>query len=270
METRIEISESEAKKVYGELKKKDYSLREINSEIGTDFRNCLYKRHSLSKKSFKKLQSLYSGEISHSIKLHTDGKQSPDKVENLTKSIELAEFMGIMLGDGHLRTNGQNYLCVTLHEDETLLIEKTEKLCSSLTGKEPRKYELKGSRAIQLKVHSKEIVEELENLGLKSGDKVENQVGVPKWIKEEKSYSKACLRGLVDTDGTIYQQNRDSRTIIRFKNHSLALLDNFRQLCKELNIKTTKGGGKYSVQIAKQEEVNKFLEKIEPIKRNNI
>ncbi len=35
------------------------------------------------------------------------------------------------------------------------------------------------------------------------GNKVQQQVDVPSWIKKKKSYSVACLRGLIDTDGGI-------------------------------------------------------------------
>lgn len=277
MDTRIKISEKETRKIYADLKDEGYSLRDIREEIDIDFRNCLYKGHSLSERSFQKLRSFYDGSIKYEEIKHTNGKESPDIVE-LTKSSDLADFIGIMLGDGHLRknsgqrkkTSSQNYLCITLHEEEKKLAKRTERLCQKITDKEPKKYNLKGSRAVQIKIHSKEVVEELVDLGLQLGDKVENQVGVPAWIKSNENYSKSCLRGLVDTDGTIYRQKRDNRKIIRFKNHSFTLLDDFEDLCEEIDVKTTKGGGKYSIQIGDQKEVEKFIGKVKPLKAQNI
>lgn len=266
MEKRVKIHKKEIKRVYNDLKSEGYTLRNISSKIGSDFRNCLYKGHSLDKEVFDKLHTLYGHEIKHKEVQHVDGKGKPDDLTKLIKCPETAELIGTILGDGHLTENFQHCLRITFCEDEQQLISRTETLCQSTIGKPPKKYELKDSRAIQLKVHSKELVKRLTELGLQTGDKVENQVDVPRWIKDKEEYQKRCLRGLVDTDGCIYTQSRDSRTIVRFKNRSKPLLTDFKELCRNLNIKTSNGGGQYSVQIASQTEVRKFIEKVEPIK----
>jgi len=41
-------------------------------------------------------------------------------------------------------------------------------------------------------------------LGLKTGNKVKQQVDVPGWIKNNKKFQIACVRGLMDTDGSIF------------------------------------------------------------------
>jgi len=38
----------------------------------------------------------------------------------------------------------------------------------------------------------------------KGGSKYEQKVSIPYWIKRNKQYSKECLRGLFETDGSIY------------------------------------------------------------------
>jgi len=76
---------------------------------------------------------------------------------------------------------------------------------------------------------------------------------------------KACLRGLLDTDGTVFRQSIDDRLIIQFKNHSKPLLEDFEYMCSELEIKTSSGGNKV-VQVARQSEVQKFLDRVNPIK----
>ncbi len=266
MEKRVRIPEKELKSVYQGLKSRNLTLREISSEIGSDFRNYLYKGHSLDLETFDELQKLYSRDIEHEEILFVNGKRQIDDTEKLDKNEKTAELIGIMLGDGHLRTEPQNYLCITLHEDEEKMIEHTAQICQSVTGKKPKEYVLKDSRAVQLKIHSKEIVEKLIELRLEPGNKVENQMSIPRWIKTDIEFQERCLRGLIDTDGCIYVQNIDGRTIIRFKNRSFPLLKDFKELCRRLDIKPSNGGGKYSVQVASQPEVRKFIEKIEPIK----
>lgn len=75
----------------------------------------------------------------------------------------------------------------------------------------------------------------------------------------------ACLRGLVDTDGSVYRRSEDGYNIVYFKNRSLPLLEDFRELCDSIGV-TTSGAGEYAVQVASQEEVERFLSKIDPIK----
>ena len=41
-------------------------------------------------------------------------------------------------------------------------------------------------------------------LGFARGDKVTNQAGVPAWILAQREYRRSCLRGLMDTDGSVY------------------------------------------------------------------
>jgi len=62
-------------------------------------------------------------------------------------------------------------------------------------------YKPKHKELIHLRIHSMLLVQELERLGLKCGNKVTQQVGVPNWIQNNTSYTIACVRGLIDTDG---------------------------------------------------------------------
>jgi hypothetical protein len=268
MVERLKIKEKELKSVYDTLKDKGYSLRDINSEINSDFRNHVYKGTSLDQDTFNKLEELYGEPIKHTRIQYTNGKKSPDTI-NITKCSRTAELIGIILGDGHLSKKINNCLCITLHNEEQELISHTTQLCKNVIDKEPRKYNLKGSKAVQLKINSKEVVEELLELGLKTGNKVDNQVNTPHWVKDEEKYQKACLRGLIDTDGSIYTQSTDKRTIIQFKNRSQPLLRDFKEMCKNLGIEPS-NAGKFSVQVAAQIEVSRFIEKIDPIKAQGL
>lgn len=60
------------------------------------------------------------------------------------------------------------------------------------------------------------LVEAIENLGLKRGNKVFNQVVIPKWILKNDIYSRACVRGLIDTDGSLYFHHHNTKGIKYF------------------------------------------------------
>ncbi|MBY8986503.1 MAG: LAGLIDADG family homing endonuclease [Candidatus Lokiarchaeota archaeon] len=50
-------------------------------------------------------------------------------------------------------------------------------------------------------------------------------------ILKFKKFVKRCLKGLIDTDGTIYVQKKDKSFVIEFVNVSKPLVKNFKDLC---------------------------------------
>jgi len=137
----------------------------------------------------------------------TGGKESISKhfTKNITvpdKSEALAEFVGIMLGDGGL---GQFQVTVTLHSvDDLAYGVYVAKLIQKLYGVKPRSYFRKDVHAYSVILARKLAVQHLVGIGLKIGNKVKQGTGVPSWILNNKKYSKACVRGLMDTDGSVY------------------------------------------------------------------
>lgn len=144
-------------------------MNDINSKIGAEFRNYLYKGHSIDKQTFDKLQSLCNKEITYTEVLHIDGKKEVETTNHLTRNKETAELIGIMLGDGHLTRKPQHTICITLHEEEEKLIERAKHLIKQTMDKTPKTYPLKRSKAVQLKIYSKEFVDKFIELGLEPG-----------------------------------------------------------------------------------------------------
>lgn len=273
METRINLTHSKLLRIQSNLKERGYTLEDIRNEINADFRNFLYKEHSMSEETFKRLCKLVEEPLEGEYIDYIDGKGEKEEL-NITKSCKTAELIGIILGDGYLQSKSVNRgdrfisahrLVVTIHEDEEKLRERTKSLISQVIGIRPSIYDLKNQSAIQIAINSKEVIDEFVNLGLETGDKKDNQVCTPSWIKSDEDLMKACLRGLLDRDGTVFRQSIDDRLIIQFKNHSKPLLEDFEYMCSELEIKTSSGGNKV-VQVARQSEVQKFLDRVNPIK----
>jgi len=118
------------------------------------------------------------------------------------KNAELAEFMGIMMGDGGLSTY---QAIVTLHHIDdreyapfvASLIEKLFKVIPSINHS-PK------NSVNDITVSRKALAEHLHELGLPIGNKIKQQLDIPDWIKRNRKFSIACLRGLVDTDGCVF------------------------------------------------------------------
>lgn len=119
------------------------------------------------------------------------------------RCVELAELIGVILGDGGL--SGNHQLTVSFNN-------KTDKEYSVFLGRMLRKlfpidyhiHPRKNCNGADIVVNSLNLVGFLLKQGLVAGNKVRNQVGIPGWIYEKIEYQKACLRGLIDTDGSFY------------------------------------------------------------------
>lgn len=118
------------------------------------------------------------------------------------RSVELAEFIGIMMGDGGISTY---QVTVTLHHiDDLEYASYVATLIKKLFKEEPKIYHFPEKSVNNIVVSRKELVDYLHELGLPVGNKVKQQIDIPEWIKKDKRFSMACLRGLVDTDGCVF------------------------------------------------------------------
>lgn len=75
------------------------------------------------------------------------------------------------------------------------------------------------------------LINILEDLGLKRGDKVRNQVDFPGWIKSRLEFRQACVRGLFDTDGGLYFHRHWTKGI-RYRNLGFCFTSYSKALAK--------------------------------------
>lgn len=129
------------------------------------------------------------------------GVCGPIRKPNYSK--DLAEFIGVVLGDGSIT---QRQITVTLHrEDDREYGEFVTSLIKKLFDVPVGLHHNKKYPVINFTVSRSELVRFcVEKLGLKRGNKIKQQVDIPDWVKQNKLYSKSCVRGLVDTDGCVF------------------------------------------------------------------
>ena len=126
-------------------------------------------------------------------------------IQTPPRSSKLAECIGIMLGDGGLT---RYQATVTLHSTlEIGYADYVSRLMTALFGIAPVRRLDEKDHTLSLIVSSVELVEYLESLGLKCGNKVRQQVDVPAWIWDSPEHQTHCLRGLMDTDGCVYRHS---------------------------------------------------------------
>lgn len=214
----------------------------------------------------------------------TDYQKLVNPPIKLEKSVKIAELIGIILGDGMLAINWRDRekknsyrfeICLNKIKEKDY-VEYVKELLRDIFQIEPNIYIDKRNNGISLRLNKKSIVEALINLGLKTGNKKLNQVSVPAWIKKNNKFVIACLRGLLDTDGSIFLIGDAIK--INFVNSSYHLVSDFLEMCQKIEVKTsnihktirkTKKGKKvigYDVQIGAKNQIKKFLDITQPMK----
>jgi hypothetical protein len=174
--------------------------------------------------------------------LHTSfGKEK--YVHYPEKSLELAEVCGILLGDGGISTNQIRITLNRIADAEYILY--VIDLLTHLFGVTPAVYQYKDKTKRMVKditISRKGLIVYLSSIGLIAGNKVHHQVDIPGWILDNEEYSLACVRGLIDTDGSIFTHRYTVRgkiykyKKITFTNKSKPLLNSVYTILKNAKL----------------------------------
>ena len=137
-------------------------------------------------------------------KKNPKGFQSLIKIRIPRKSKLLAEFIGILLGDGNI---SPYHIGITLSSEEKEYIQYVCKVIQKLFNVLPKVFKHKSAKAVTIIVNRKLLVDFCQKVGFRMGNKVTHQVDMPKWIKENKTFAQECIRGLFDTDGCFFNHS---------------------------------------------------------------
>lgn len=120
-------------------------------------------------------------------------------------SESLAEFVGILIGDGYLHSNKKKYTIGVVGSPKTDVeyFTRVQNLIQDTFGLTTKIHERE--RALRLVFGSKAIFTFLTNtVGLAHGPKKGEAVTIPKSILLKELTTNAVLRGIFDTDGSIF------------------------------------------------------------------
>jgi hypothetical protein len=149
-------------------------------------------------------------------------------IVKLEPSSLLAEFLEIMFGDGgvgpHQITIPLN--AITNSDYADFVVSVIHKMFGLAPFRQIR------NNACKIVVSSVDLIDFLYPNGLIQGNKVTHHVTLPLWIYENSDFVNACLRGLIDTDGSISRTShcvagrRYEHACLCFRNYSQPLLYN--------------------------------------------
>lgn len=168
----------------------------------------------------------------------------------------LAEFFGIMLGDGHL-TSSQ--VAVTLGNKELDYVNYVSRLITKLFNVIP-KIHIRPRGYYVVYFGSVKVVKWLQSNGLVF-NKVKEQVKAPGWISKKIFLREGFLKGFFDTDGSVYRLRFGVQ--LAFTNRSLPLLGDIYSSLSLLNYHPSKIS-RSQIYVTRKKCVLKFLKRISP------
>ena len=209
---------------------------------------------------YKRLKQLNFPSLRHLKKGYNNSSRQVRLPRHDTR--DLAEFFGIMMGDGHINPN---QVIVTLGTKELDYVNYVSNLMEKIFYTKPsiftRPSPVKNNKYRNVYFGSVVAVKWLREKGLVQ-NKVKSQVDIPQWIFSKNTFMRAFTRGFFDTDGSIYKLKFGIQ--ISFTNHSLPLLKSLHRLLIKLGYSPSRISGNKRIYITRVQDVKKFFREIQP------
>ena len=179
-------------------------------------------------------------------------------------SVDFAELVGAILGDGTVTT--YQLILYSNIFDESEYSAFLSKLILKVFRITAATHERRKAGVIRLVCSRAEVVIHLQKAGVGIGNKVRRQAEVPLWIKSNIVFAKACLRGLIDTDGCVYLDHHHIKgqsyvsLCIAFTNASIPLLDFVFETWRHLGFHPTRHGR--HVRLRRRSEVLRYVNEV--------
>lgn len=206
----------------------------------------------------------------NSLKIHAlrnTGFKLSKSIHAPANNTKLAELVGILMGDGSLSA-WQAKVTLNLKNDRIYSLY-VAKLFTDLFLIKVGLYERVYNSTLEVVVSSNKLVSFLNSKGLPIGDKIKHGLDIPLWVYKRKSWQRACLRGLFDTDGCTYVDSHkyDKKEYayigLAFTSYSETLLESIAVVLKNLGYSPTKTS-KWRVFLRREKEVIRFFQEINP------
>lgn len=187
---------------------------------------------------------------------------------------KLAEFVGAVLGDGHVHSTKKDLkkrkvgvYQIRIAGDAKLdenYHNYLKKIGDSLFKLNSKILLVPNTSTRFLTFYSKKLVDFFVKMDINPGNKIINQSTIPNWIYEGDNFLKACLRGLIDTDGCIHRMSKRDFNLIRinFTNYDLKLLQDAWQAFVKLGFHPSEITENKRFYLSRKNEISKYLKEI--------
>src|SRR3989344_631532 len=179
-----------------------------------------------------------------------------------SRSVELAELLGILAGDGHVSlyqatvtTNSQTDMAHARH---------CAALFQRLFGIRTNILKRKKSNACVVVISSRLACDFLVRQGAVRGNKIGQNIGPPQWVVKNKTYRRTFVRGLFDTDGCVFVDEHRIRGRIyknlgmAFSNRAPLLLRAFKDWLEDVGLHPTQKTN-FAVFLRREKDIQKYF-----------
>lgn len=167
----------------------------------------------------------------------------------LRKSGELAELIGVILGDGYIgKFPRTEILSIFSNKNNPGFIDRYTKLVERVFDKKPALLKKK-SNCIKIYIYQKDIS---KRLGISLGARKNKKIKIPSWILRNEIYLKRYLRGLYEAEGSFCVHEPTYTYKFLFSNRNESLLKIVYRALRILGFHPYKSKDK--VQISRKEE----------------
>lgn len=279
---RIKLKKGKQKELILKAKK-DLNWKEFASKIGLHegyLKSSLrIERTLLEKETYHKLCSIAKINFNKHIEKELEenwgrskgGINSPKNQKKIfipKRNEMLAEIIGIILGDGHVEELiiSKKIRCYSIiiagnmKTDHHYMTKYIPTLFKEVFKEKGKISYAKNSAAGYFKIHGKELVQIIKNQGVQPGNKKANNQGIPEWIKGNVKFLKKCVRGLIDTDGSIHKISKNHKNLrIDYTSHIPKLLEDVRLSLIKLGFKPSKTIKDRHIFLTGKESINNYL-----------
>ena len=169
----------------------------------------------------------------------------------LEKNGDLAELIGVILGDGHICAYPRSEeLRLVSNSNNPGFIKRYAQLMEDIFKKKPYIIPSKSANCTKIGFYEKYIG---ERIGIPSGARKNLKIKIPEWIFKNEEYTVRYLRGLYEAEGSFCVHKPTYTYKFLFSNKNRSMLNNVYGLIRLLGFHPHRS--QYQIQISKKEEV---------------
>ena len=174
----------------------------------------------------------------------------------LSRSENLAELIGMILGDGHIEKFPRTErLYIACNSKDVELIKRYSDIITELFGKKPLCMKIKTLNCVRISLYQKYMSKRLD---IPTGARGKLNIPIKNWILKNKNYLISYLRGLYEAEGSFCVHKPTSTYKLFFSNRNESLLNNVFNGMEFLGFHPHRS--EYQIQISRKEEVYKAID----------
>lgn len=179
-----------------------------------------------------------------------------DSPKKLEKTKDLAELIGVILGDGNIhkfpRTEA---LTIASNAKSIGFISRYSELIYKVFGKKATTYKQLKSNCVKIRIYQKYIS---QRLGIPCGARGKLTIKIPNWVIKDKENLISYLRGLYEAEGSFSVHEPTYTHKFLFANKNESMLDNVYRSLLILGFHPHRS--RYQIQVSKKKEVYEVKE----------